>query len=140
MIQPTLLLLLILLLLLFRELMMKCRRCHHSMCDRQSCRSSADSQQYPHCLHSVTPNPQSDTERYSHCFGCYDVTCSHFMSGPDCYEVAVLAGSGQYGRLDGSADECQFSYPRGMALDESSHSCFVTDTGSRSIRRMTFKG
>ena len=62
------------------------------------------------------------------------------MSGPDSHEVAVLAGSGDQGRVDGRADKCQFSLPSGMAVDESSHSCFITDMGSHSIRRMMFKG
>ena len=61
------------------------------------------------------------------------------MSGPDSYEVAVLAGSREEGRVDGRADNCQFSFPYAMAVDESSHSCFIADTESHSIKRMTFE-
>ena len=68
------------------------------------------------------------------------ISHAHTSYQADGYEVAVLVGSGEEGRVDGRADKCQFNLPYGMAVDELSHSCFVTDMGSHSIRKMIFNG
>ena len=61
-----------------------------------------------------------------------------FIAGHDNHEVTVLAGSGEEGRVDGRADQCSFSWPQGMAIDESSQSCFVADKLLSLIRKITF--
>jgi sugar lactone lactonase YvrE len=52
------------------------------------------------------------------------------------YVSTVLAGSGAPERIDGSANECAFHCPQGMALHKPSNSCFVADSGSHTIRRI----
>ena len=45
--------------------------------------------------------------------------------------MTVLAGSGREGRKeDGRASECSFIDPKGMVVDEATHSCFVADGDS----------
>ena len=62
----------------------------------------------------------------------------HGISGPESYEVTVLAGCGEQRREDGTAAECSFSYPHGLVVDESTHSCYVTDWGNDVIRKISF--
>ena len=50
--------------------------------------------------------------------------------------MTVLAGTGREGKEDGRASECSFIDPRGMVVDEATHSCFVADGDS--IRKITF--
>ena len=52
--------------------------------------------------------------------------------------MTVLAGCGEAGRKDGTAAECSFSYPCDMAVDESTHSCYVADWGNSVIRKISF--
>ena len=59
-------------------------------------------------------------------------------SGSQKYEVEVVAGSGRAAREDGRRDECSFNDPRGIAVDEASHSCFVAEYSSQAIRRVSF--
>ena len=98
------------------------------MRSRWSLGGSDDSQQHFDCFHRA-PHLQGDTKRYLLFFLCSDVTYSH-------QHQAALAGS----RVDGRADECRFYCSFGMAVDESSHSCFVADYGSHLIRKITFNG
>ena len=62
----------------------------------------------------------------------------HCLSGPESYEVTVLAGCGKGGREDGTAAECSFNHPRDMVVDESTHSCYVADWGNSGIRKISF--
>ena len=59
-------------------------------------------------------------------------------SGSQKYKVEAVAGSGRLAREDGRPDECSFHGPRGIAVDEASHSCFVADWSSHAIRRVSF--
>ena len=53
--------------------------------------------------------------------------------------MEVVAGSGRGAREDGRPDECSFDGPRGIVVDEASHSCFVAECSSGgSIRRVSF--
>ena len=52
--------------------------------------------------------------------------------------MTVLAGSGQDGEEDGKALECSFSGPKGLVVDESTHSCYVADWGNNMIRKISF--
>ena len=51
--------------------------------------------------------------------------------------MTVLAGCGKEGRKDGKALECSFSYPHGLVVDESTHSCYVSDWGNNVIRKIS---
>ena len=52
--------------------------------------------------------------------------------------MEVVAGSGRLAREDGRPDECSFNYLRGIAVDEASHSCFITEWGGHAIRKVLF--
>ena len=52
--------------------------------------------------------------------------------------MTVLAGSGKIGREDGTASECSFNHPRGIVVDEPTHSCYVVDYGNNVIRKISF--
>jgi hypothetical protein len=54
------------------------------------------------------------------------------------WELLYLAGSGTKGRVDGRAEECRMSYPRGLVVHEASHSLFFVDHESHTIRKVTF--
>ena len=55
------------------------------------------------------------------------------------YKVEVLAGnSGRAARVDGTPDECCFSSPRGLAVHEADHSCFIVEAQSHAIRKVSF--
>ena len=62
----------------------------------------------------------------------------HCISGPETYEVTVLAGCGEQGRKDGKALECSFNWPRGLVVDESTHLCYVAEWNNNVIRRISF--
>jgi hypothetical protein len=53
-------------------------------------------------------------------------------------EAIVVAGDGNKQSKDGTAAECSFYDPRGIAVDEKMHTCFVADFGSSRIRKITF--
>ena len=52
--------------------------------------------------------------------------------------MEVVAGSGRAATEDGRPDECSFDEPRGIAVDEASHSCFVAEWNGHAIRRVSF--
>jgi hypothetical protein len=52
------------------------------------------------------------------------------------YQLSVLAGSGKEERLDGPRNECGLYRPYGIAVDEVSNCCFVTETLGCSVRRI----
>ena len=54
------------------------------------------------------------------------------------YEVVTLAGGGKEGIRDERPEECGFHNPVGIAVVESSHTCFVTEFGSNTIRKISF--
>jgi hypothetical protein len=54
------------------------------------------------------------------------------------YEAIVVAGDGDKQSKDGMAKECSFANPCGIAVDEKTHTCFVADSGTSSIRKITF--
>jgi hypothetical protein len=54
------------------------------------------------------------------------------------YEVIVVAGDGNKQSKDGTATECSFDNPSGIAVDENTHTCFIADFGSSRIRKITF--
>ena len=62
----------------------------------------------------------------------------HCISGPESYEVTVLAGCGERGSEDGTAAECSFCLPHGLVVDESTHSCYVAEWGNDVIRKISF--
>jgi hypothetical protein len=55
-------------------------------------------------------------------------------------ETVVVAGSGKYGSEseDGKPTECYLDWLWGIAVDEKTHSCFVSEFGSSRIRQITF--
>ena len=60
------------------------------------------------------------------------------ISVPGSYEVAVFAGSGgPRGGRDGRAEESDFYIPTGLAMDESSNTCFVADFWNHAIRKIS---
>jgi hypothetical protein len=54
------------------------------------------------------------------------------------YEAIVVAGDGNKESKDGTATECSFDTPCGIAVDEHTHTCFVAEWGSSRIRKITF--
>ena len=48
--------------------------------------------------------------------------------------VSTIAGTGNYGYLDGPALQAQFNYPYGIAFDSSNGNIFVADTSNSVIR------
>jgi hypothetical protein len=50
----------------------------------------------------------------------------------------VVAGDGKAQSRDGTATDCSFSHPQGIAVDEKTHACFVADSGSSRIRKISF--
>jgi hypothetical protein len=53
-------------------------------------------------------------------------------------EVSVLAGSSKHESCDGAASTSSFAVPMGIAVDEKSHACYVSDFGSSRIRQIVF--
>jgi hypothetical protein len=76
--------------------------------------------------------------------GEFNLQTFHCLFSDDCdsgtqhYEVSLLAGSGTQATVDGRADECSMSYPRGLVVHEASHSCFFADCDTHTIRKVTF--
>ena len=62
----------------------------------------------------------------------------NFQPGSQKYKVEALAGCGKAAVVDGGPDECCFSDPRGIAVHEESHSCFVVDRDNHAIRKVSF--
>jgi hypothetical protein len=54
------------------------------------------------------------------------------------YEAIVVAGDGNKQSIDGTAAECSFASPCGIAVDEKTHLCFVADKDSSRIRKISF--
>ena len=52
--------------------------------------------------------------------------------------MEILAGTGRHKRVDGGPEECCFFSPRGVAVHEESHVCFVADADNHSIRKISF--
>ena len=52
--------------------------------------------------------------------------------------MEFLVGSGRADGVDGGPAECCFYHPRGIAVDEESHSCVVVDRGNHAIRKVSF--
>jgi hypothetical protein len=50
----------------------------------------------------------------------------------------VIAGDGNKQSKDGTATDCSFARPCGIAVDEKTHTCFVADFESSRIRKITF--
>jgi hypothetical protein len=50
----------------------------------------------------------------------------------------VVAGDGNKKSNDGNATYSSFAWPRGIAVDEKTHTCFVVDRKSSKIRQITF--
>jgi hypothetical protein len=50
----------------------------------------------------------------------------------------VVAGDGKKQSKDGTATECSFDSPYGIAVDEKTHTCFIAEYGSSRIRKITF--
>jgi hypothetical protein len=50
----------------------------------------------------------------------------------------VVAGDGEGKIKDGTATECSFFYPHGIAVDEKTHTCFIAEWGGSRIRKITF--
>jgi hypothetical protein len=57
------------------------------------------------------------------------------MSGNGEYEAVVIAGSGKCGIEDRKPTECCFG---GIAVDEKTHSCFVSEMLSSRIQKIIF--
>ena len=72
------------------------------------------------------------------CIRSFMIHSHHCISGPESYEVTVLAGCGKGGRKDGKALACSFNSPRGLVVDESTHSCYVADYWNNMIRKISF--
>lgn len=68
---------------------------------------------------------------------CFRKSTSCLHLGKD-FEPTVLAGSGRTGTVDGKPQECSFNRACGLAVHEASHSCFVVDRGSHTIRKISF--
>jgi DNA-binding beta-propeller fold protein YncE len=69
---------------------------------------------------------------------------NHFFSlshldktGSGAYGIVTLAGTGAQGSVDGTASECSFFYPEGIAVDEQTSTCFVADYGNSRIRKIS---
>jgi hypothetical protein len=54
------------------------------------------------------------------------------------YAAIVVAGDGNWQSKDGTATECSFNSPFGIAVDEKTHTCFVADWMSSRLRKITF--
>jgi hypothetical protein len=62
-----------------------------------------------------------------------------FTLGNGKYEAVMVAGSDKQGSEDGTLTECCFDHPWGIAVDEKTKSCFVSEWLSSSrIRKITF--
>jgi hypothetical protein len=60
------------------------------------------------------------------------------MIGNGEYEAVVIAGSGKHESEDGTPTECYFGWLEGIAVDENTHSCFVSECYYSKIRKITF--
>ena len=60
------------------------------------------------------------------------------ISGPESYAVTALVGIGQEVSRNGRAAECSLSFPRGLLVDESTHSFYVADCDNNVIRKISF--
>eukprot|EP00026_Physarum_polycephalum_P007675 Phypoly_transcript_07740.p1 GENE.Phypoly_transcript_07740~~Phypoly_transcript_07740.p1 ORF type:complete len:465 (+),score=73.41 Phypoly_transcript_07740:120-1514(+) len=58
--------------------------------------------------------------------------------GPGNYEATVVAGTGEAKRIDGKPLDSGFHSPHGIAVHEPSNTLFVAESGSHSIRKITF--
>lgn len=54
-------------------------------------------------------------------------------------EVSTIAGSGKAGFADGTGEEAQFNFPRGLAVDKTGKKIFVFDYNNNSIRLIELK-
>jgi hypothetical protein len=50
----------------------------------------------------------------------------------------VIAGDGKGKSKDGTPTDCSFGGPRGIVVDETTHTCFVADFYGSRIRKITF--
>jgi hypothetical protein len=54
------------------------------------------------------------------------------------YEAIVVAGDDEKDSKDGTVAECSFDSPRGLAVDEKTHTCFVAEYKHSKIRKIAF--
>jgi hypothetical protein len=50
----------------------------------------------------------------------------------------VVAGDGKGLSRDGTATDCSFYMPCGIAVDEKTHMCFIAEGGGSRIRKISF--
>ena len=90
------------------------------------------------CIYEWKYFAESHTERYTPKHMQHQNKGDNTESGSQDYIVETLAGSGSPGREDGLPEECNFNAPRGIAVHEPSHSCYVADLNKYVIRKVSF--
>jgi hypothetical protein len=68
---------------------------------------------------------------------CYFFYFKFILQGNGGYGVVVVVGSGEDESASRTPTDCSFEWPYGIAVDETTHSCFVCEFEG-SIRKITF--